>query len=95
MSDSFRLPLRPFIEKRDRPDTLPRDIAQINAQWGSFRELNEASLREKIEADKHKDSWEEEDEGEQASTELDTSERMDQLYKRRAEIIQFALLVAC
>ncbi|RDW86979.1 mediator of RNA polymerase II transcription subunit 17 [Aspergillus mulundensis] len=91
MSESFSVSLRPKIEKRDRPDSLPRDIAQINAQWGSFRELNEATLRQKIEADKHKDPWEEEDEGDKESADLETSERLDQLYKRRAEIIQFAL----
>ncbi|KAL3443781.1 RNA polymerase II mediator complex component SRB4 [Aspergillus insuetus] len=91
MADSFTLPLRPVIEKRDRPDSLPLDIAQINAQWGSFRELSEASLREKIEADKDKDLWAEEDEVEKETADLDTSERMEQLYKRRAEIIQFAL----
>jgi mediator of RNA polymerase II transcription subunit 17 len=90
MADSFNLPLRPVIEKRDRPDSLSRDIAQINAQWGSFRELSEASLREKIEADKNKDPWEE-DEVEKEAADLDTSERLEQLYKRRAEIIQFAL----
>ncbi|KAL4907851.1 mediator of RNA polymerase II transcription subunit 17 [Aspergillus multicolor] len=91
MSESFSVSLRPKVEKRDRTDSLPRDIAQINAQWGSFRELNEATLREKIEADKHKDPWEEEDEGDNESADLETSERLDQLYKRRAEIIQFAL----
>ncbi|KAL2812725.1 mediator of RNA polymerase II transcription subunit 17 [Aspergillus granulosus] len=91
MADSFKLPLRPVIEKRDRPDSLPRDIAQINAQWGSFRELSEASLREKIEADKDKDQWAEDDEVNQETTDVDTAERMEQLYKRRAEIIQFAL----
>ncbi|KAL2827686.1 mediator of RNA polymerase II transcription subunit 17 [Aspergillus pseudoustus] len=90
MADSFKLPLRPVIEKSDRPDSLPRDIAQINAQWGSFRELTEASLREKIEADKDKDPWAEEDEADQETADVDTSERMEQLYKRRAEIIQFA-----
>ncbi|KAL3481366.1 mediator of RNA polymerase II transcription subunit 17 [Aspergillus californicus] len=91
MADSFSLPLRPVIEKHDHTDTLPRDIAQINAQWGSFRELNEAKLREKIEAEKDKDTWSEDDQGDNESADLDTSERMDQLYKRRAEIIQFAL----
>ncbi|KAL4912649.1 subunit 17 of mediator complex-domain-containing protein [Aspergillus aurantiobrunneus] len=90
MTDSFSLPLRPIIEKRDRPDSLPRDIAQINAQWGSFRELSEASLLERIEADKHKDPCAEEDDSDKESADLDTSERTDQLYKRRAEIIQFA-----
>ncbi|KAL3456846.1 subunit 17 of mediator complex-domain-containing protein [Aspergillus heterothallicus] len=92
MADSFNLPLRPIIEKRDRPDSLPRDIAQINTQWGSFRELSEASLREKIETEKDKeDPWAEEDEVDKKTIDLDTSERMEQLYKRRAEIIQFAL----
>ncbi|KAL2826305.1 mediator of RNA polymerase II transcription subunit 17 [Aspergillus cavernicola] len=91
MTDHFSLPLRPVIEKRDSSDSLPGDIAQINAQWGSFRELNEVSLREKIEAEKDKDPWAEEDEGDKEAAELDSSERMDLLYKRRAEIIQFAL----
>ncbi|KAL4799185.1 subunit 17 of mediator complex-domain-containing protein [Aspergillus venezuelensis] len=91
MSDSFSLPLRPVIEKRDRPDSLPRDIAQINAQWGSFRELTETILQQKIEEDKHKDPWEDEDEGDKDSRDLDASEQKDQLYKRRAEIIQFAM----
>lgn len=91
MSDSFTVSLRPIREKRDRPDSLPREIAQINAQWGSFRELSEAKLREKIEEDKHKDHWEEDDEDDKESTDLETSEQLDQLYKRRAEIIQFAL----
>ncbi|KAL2869104.1 mediator of RNA polymerase II transcription subunit 17 [Aspergillus lucknowensis] len=91
MAESFKLPLRPIIEKRDRPDSLPRDIAQINAQWGSFRELSEAGLREKIEADKRKDQWAEEDEADTRAAELDDSDRKEQLYKRRAEIIQYAL----
>ncbi|KAL4875228.1 mediator of RNA polymerase II transcription subunit 17 [Aspergillus karnatakaensis] len=91
MSDSFSIPLRPVIEKRDQPDSLPRDIAQINAQWGSFRELTEEKLRQKIEEDKHKDPWEEEDGEHKDADELDATERRDQLYKRRAEIIQFAL----
>lgn len=91
MSDSFSLPLRPIIEKRDRQDSLPRDIAQINAQWGSFRELNETKLRERIEEDKNKDPWEEDDAGDKDEIDLDASEQKDQLYKRRAEIINFAL----
>ncbi|KAL4952294.1 subunit 17 of mediator complex-domain-containing protein [Aspergillus filifer] len=91
MTDSFSLPLRPVIKKRDRPDSLPRDIAQINAQWGSFRDLTETILQQKIEEDKHKDSWEDEDEADKESADLDASEQKDQLYKRRAEIIQFAM----
>ncbi|KAL4966649.1 mediator of RNA polymerase II transcription subunit 17 [Aspergillus stella-maris] len=91
MSDSFSLPLRPVIEKRDRSDSLPLDIAQINAQWGSFRELTETILQQKIEEDKHKDPWEDEDGGDRDSSDLDASEQKDQLYKRRAEIIQFAM----
>ena len=91
MADSFSLPLRPLIEKRDRPDSLPVDIAQINTQWGAFRDVNETALREKIEADKHKDPWSDEDDDDKANAELDTIERRDQLIKRRAEIINFAM----
>ncbi|KKK26295.1 hypothetical protein ARAM_001587 [Aspergillus rambellii] len=91
MSDPFSLPLRPVIEKHDRPDSLPREIAQINAQWGSFRDVSEASLRAHIEEDEDKDPWAGDRDSENAAAEVDTSERRDQLYKRRAEITQFAL----
>jgi mediator of RNA polymerase II transcription subunit 17 len=91
MADKFNLPLRPLIEKRDRPDPLPLEIAQINAQWGSFRDVSEESLRAKIEEEKSKEYTIEEEEAEGAGAELDTTERLDQLYKRRAEIIQFAM----
>ncbi|RAL14103.1 mediator of RNA polymerase II transcription subunit 17 [Aspergillus homomorphus CBS 101889] len=91
MSDSFTLPLRPLLEKRERPDTLPQEIAQINAQWGSFRDVTEESLRAKIEEEKNRDPWAEEDEIDKATADVDTAERMDQLYKRRAEITQFAM----
>ncbi|GFF48012.1 mediator of RNA polymerase II transcription subunit 17 [Aspergillus udagawae] len=91
MAEKFNLPLRPLIEKRDRPDPLPLEIAQINAQWGSFRDVSEESLRAKIEEEKSKEYTIEEEEAEGAGAELDTTERLDQLYKRRAEIIQFAM----
>ncbi|PLB46549.1 RNA polymerase II mediator complex component SRB4 [Aspergillus steynii IBT 23096] len=91
MSESFNLPLRPLIEKRDRPDSLPVDIAQINSQWGAFRDVNETALREKIEADKNKDPWSDEDDADKAADDLDTTERKDQLIKRRAEITNFAM----
>ncbi|KAB8211599.1 mediator of RNA polymerase II transcription subunit 17 [Aspergillus parasiticus] len=91
MSDSFNLPLRPLTEKRERPDPLPVEIAQINAQYGSFRDVTEDSLRAKIEADKNKDPWLDEEENDNASADEDTTERLDQLYKRRAAITQFAL----
>ncbi|GFG03379.1 mediator of RNA polymerase II transcription subunit 17 [Aspergillus udagawae] len=91
MADKFNLPLRPLIEKRDRPDPLPLEIAQINAQWGSFRDVSEESLRAKIEEEKSKEYTIEEEEAEGAGAELDTTERLDQLYRRRAEIIQFAM----
>ncbi|KAB8264662.1 mediator of RNA polymerase II transcription subunit 17 [Aspergillus pseudonomiae] len=90
MSDSFNLPLRPLTEKRERPDPLPVEIAQINAQYGSFRDVTEDSLRAKIEADKNKDPWSDEEENNNTSADEDTTERLDQLYKRRAAITQFA-----
>ncbi|PWY84821.1 hypothetical protein BO70DRAFT_290315 [Aspergillus heteromorphus CBS 117.55] len=91
MADSFSLPLRPLIEKRDRPDTLPLEIAQINARWGSFRDVNEDTLRAKIEEDKNRDPYSDDDEAEKAAEDVDSTERMEQLYKRRAEIQQFAM----
>ncbi|KAE8383826.1 mediator of RNA polymerase II transcription subunit 17 [Aspergillus bertholletiae] len=90
MSESFNLPLHPQTEKRERPDPLPVEIAQINAQYGSFRDVTEESLRAKIEADKSKDSWADEEENDSTSADEDTTERLDQLYKRRAAITQFA-----
>ncbi|CAG8891916.1 unnamed protein product [Penicillium egyptiacum] len=91
MADSFTLPLRPIPEKRDRPDTLPVEIAQINNQWGSFREVNEDVLRNKIAEEEEKDGLDEVDERDQDATDLDSTERLEQLYKRRAEITQFAM----
>jgi mediator of RNA polymerase II transcription subunit 17 len=91
MAESFTLPLRPIPEKRDRPDTLPVEIAQINNQWGSFREVNEDVLRNKIVEEEEKDGLEEVEESDQDATDLDSTERLEQLYKRRAEITQFAM----
>lgn len=91
MADSLTLPLRPIPEKRDRPDTLPVEIAQINNQWGSFREVNEEVLRNKIAEEEEKDGLDEVDESDQDASDLDSTERLEQLYKRRAEITQFAM----
>lgn len=91
MADSFSLPLRPLTEKPDRPDTLPIEIAQINARWGSFRDVNEETLLAKIEEDKNRDPWEEEDEDDKLAEDVDSTERLETLYKRRAEILQFAM----
>ncbi|KAJ6188088.1 hypothetical protein N7519_002996 [Penicillium mononematosum] len=91
MAESFTLPLRPIPEKRDRPDTLPVEIAQINNQWGSFREVNEDVLRNKIAEEEEKDGMGEVEESDQDATDLDSTERLEQLYKRRAEITQFAM----
>ncbi|KAJ5301271.1 hypothetical protein PENANT_c023G07081 [Penicillium antarcticum] len=88
MADSFTLPLRPLIEDRDRPDTLPAEIAQINNQWGSFRDVNEEVLRTKI-AEEYKDDLDE-DENNKNASDLDSTERLEQLYKRRKDIIDFA-----
>lgn len=90
-SDSFRIPLRPLLEKHDHPDTLPIEIAQINTQWGSFRDVSEDSLRAKIQEEHEKEGILDENEGEKPAGEVDSTERLDQLYKRRAEITQFAL----
>lgn len=88
MSDSFTLPLRPIIERQDRQDTLPIEIAQINAQWGSFRDVAEEKIRAKIEEGKG-DAVSEGDEDNKPA-DVDSTERVEDLYKRRAEITQFA-----
>ncbi|CAG8935565.1 unnamed protein product [Penicillium salamii] len=89
MADSFNLPLRPILDHNDRPDTLPVEIAQINSQWGSFRDVNEEVLRKKIAEEKDKNGIDEEQSEE--ATDLDSTERVEQLYKRRADITQFAM----
>ena len=93
MVDSFTLPLRPVLEQHDRPDTLPVEIAQINNQWGSFREVNEEILRAKIAEEKERGTAQPLQEGEQDATDVDTTEHLEQLYKRRADITQFAMSV--
>ncbi|KAJ5469250.1 Mediator of RNA polymerase II transcription subunit 17 [Penicillium diatomitis] len=90
MVEFFSLPLRPPTDKDERPDTLPVEIAQINNQWGSFREVNEDVLRAGITKQKKPDATPLE-EAEEEPTELDATERREQLYKRRLEITQFAV----
>lgn len=93
---SLTLPLRPQVDKGTKKDSLPIRIAQINAQRGSFRNITEQSLQDEIEALKEKRKGaeaggeEEEGDGEDKVTELDDTERHELLYKRRAEIAQFA-----
>ncbi|KAL2002159.1 hypothetical protein VTN02DRAFT_514 [Thermoascus thermophilus] len=91
MSDSFTLPLRPLVEKADVKDTLPVRIAQINAQRGSFRNVTEQSLQAEIDARQGKgEAPEDQYEGKEPA-DVDATERLEQLYKRRAEITQFAM----
>lgn len=89
MANSFTLPLRPLLEKHDRSDSLSAEIAQISNQWGSFRDVNEEILRTQIAKEKEQDGTRDDEEGPEA----DTTERLEQLYKRRAEITQFAMSV--
>ena len=88
------LPLRPQKAKGSKKDNLPIRIAQINAQRGSFRNITEQSLQEEINAQKEKSKRGDEDEdekfNEENKNEVDATERHDLLYKKRAEIIQFA-----
>ncbi|KAJ5885491.1 hypothetical protein N7495_010001 [Penicillium taxi] len=87
MLESFSLPLRPVLERPARPDTLPVEIAQINSQWGSFREVNEEILHNKMAEEREGlDVQKSEDEDNP-----NLAEQREQLYKRRAEIIQFAM----
>lgn len=91
---ALTLPLRPQVDKGAKKDSLPIRIAQINAQRGSFRNITEQSLQDEIDTLKEKrkggeDEGEEEG-GEEKPTDLDDTERHELLYKRRAEIAQFA-----
>ena len=90
METSFSLPLRPVSERYDHKDTLPIEISQINSQWGSFRDVSEAGLRAEIAAGKDRQG-EDEANKDNASEDVDTTERLEQLYKRRADITQFAM----
>ncbi|QSS67027.1 RNA polymerase II mediator complex component Srb4 [Histoplasma capsulatum] len=99
MEESFPLPLRPLIEKpATEPDSLPIRIAQINGQRGSFRNVTETSLQEEIHAERARNATgvegeeeeEEEEEEEVESREAKSADRLEQLFKSRAEIIDFA-----
>lgn len=92
MDSSFTLPLRPVIDTADQEDKLPIQIAQINEQRGSFRNITEQSLLAEIKAAKEKgdDEATNPDEDPKAR-EADATERLELLYKRRAEITTAAL----
>ncbi|KAH8689974.1 putative RNA polymerase II mediator complex component SRB4 [Talaromyces proteolyticus] len=92
---SLTLPLRAQVNSGTKTDNLPTRIAQINAQRGSFRNVTEQSLEDEIAAlkQKRKEIRDGQDEGEEAceqTADLDATERHELLYKRRAEIAQFA-----
>lgn len=91
MADSFTLPLRPVLEKSDRPDTLPVEIAQINEQWGGFRDVNEEVLLAKLAEEEERGGPVESDDDGDKKDNMDSTERREELYKRRAEITQFAM----
>ncbi|KAJ5701070.1 Mediator complex subunit Med17 [Penicillium malachiteum] len=91
MADSFTLPLRPVIERQDRPDTLPVEIAQINNHWGSFRDVNEEVLRAKIAEESERNGAPASENGDQEMSDVDSTERLEKLYKKRADITQFAV----
>lgn len=90
MADSFTLPLRPLVERHDAQDTLPVEIAQINSQWGSFRDVTEEKLHAMIQEGRG-DATSEGEQGDKPTGEVDRTERLEELYKRRGEITQFAL----
>lgn len=88
MGDSFTLPLRPVSDHTDRLDTLPVEISQINQQWGSFRDVNEEVLRAKVAEERERG---EAPETEDETSSMDTTKRLELLYKRRADMLQFAM----
>ncbi|EQL30571.1 hypothetical protein BDFG_06965 [Blastomyces dermatitidis ATCC 26199] len=92
MEESFPLPLRPFIQKSARePDSLPIRIAQINSQRGSFRNVTEQSLQAEIDAQRARAAagLEAEETEETESQEVKSTDRLEQLFKSRAEIVDF------
>ncbi|PGG97958.1 hypothetical protein GX51_07071 [Blastomyces parvus] len=92
MEDSFPLPLRPFIQKpATEPDSLPIRIAQINGQRGSFRNVTEQSLQAEIDAQRARRAagLEAEETEEAESQEVKSTDRLEQLFKNRAEIVDF------
>ncbi|KAJ5281981.1 hypothetical protein N7478_007353 [Penicillium angulare] len=91
MSDSFTLPLRSVLERQGNPDTLPVEIAQIAEHWGSFRDVNEEILHAKIKEEREDDGIQDSEHDDQETSDLDTTERIEQLYKKRNEITQFAV----
>lgn len=89
MSGSFTLPLRPLKERQDEQDVLPVEIAQINSQWGSFRDVTEGKLQAMVQEGRG-DVTSEEEAGDRPVAEVNRTERLEELYKRRADITQFA-----
>lgn len=91
MNGSFSLPLRPSLpQTKKQNETLPLEIAQINAQYGSFREITEQGLQDQLEA--YRTSGREiEDEDKTDSSSDRPSERTEQLFKSRLEILDFAM----
>ncbi|OJD12173.1 hypothetical protein AJ78_07185 [Emergomyces pasteurianus Ep9510] len=90
MEQSFFLPLRPIIQRpAAEPDRLPIQIAQINAQHGSFRNVTEQSLREEVDAQQALGREAEETE-DAKSQDAKPTDRLEKLFKNRAEIVDFA-----
>lgn len=90
MSESFSLPLRPFIQKEAKPDSLPIRIAQINSQRGSFRNVTEQSFQAEIDALRSTDGVVA-DISDLKAGEGETSDRQEQLLKSSNEILEFAM----
>ncbi|OAX84339.1 hypothetical protein ACJ72_01282 [Emergomyces africanus] len=93
MEQSFSIPLRPIIQKpAAEPDLLPIRIAQINAQRGSFRNVTEQSLLEEVDAQRALGAERSEAEENEEAKERDViaTDRLEQLFKNRAEIVDFA-----
>lgn len=102
-STPLKLPLKPHKTKTAQKDNLPIRIAQINAQRGSFRNISEQSLQDELQSQKQKSKNKnklgaeedtvdenEKDGDNKTAQEVDATEHQEQLYKKRAEIIQFA-----
>ena len=93
MSDSFTLPLRPPKKNTPKKDDLPLRIAQINAQRGGFRNVTEDDLVAEIAAIRAAGRNPNDPEEGVSARKEDEANRQEELFKSRAEILDFAMSV--
>lgn len=89
---SLSLPLRPVRKAPEKKDDLPLRIAQINAQRGGFRNVTEAGLQAEIDALRAagRDPSDPEESLDEKTGDEEAN-RQEELFKSRAEILDFAM----